>query len=168
LQSGRYSARSEVSFPPFKTQIRPKIKKIVSEGLFAVFTVQNRVPRPESVQVKTLKQLFYFSCELFQRPTLHIFLPVPADPSTTVSPQVRHLLQPCNASGRRSIVAFNQILGLSSHIHRYGCSLLVISNFWPRHALPMKLYTTVLSNFKTVDPHGTSAVHKIDISVLYL
>jgi len=73
LQSGKYSrkARSEVSFPPFKTQIRPKIKKIVSEGPFDVFTVQNRTPRLESVQIKVLKQFFVFvflffsPCELF-------------------------------------------------------------------------------------------------------
>jgi len=57
-QVGKYSARSEVSFPPLKTLIRPKITKIVSEGLFDVFTVQNRVPRPESVQIKVLKHFF--------------------------------------------------------------------------------------------------------------
>jgi len=34
LQGGKYSARSEVSFPPFKTQIRPKTTKIESGGLF--------------------------------------------------------------------------------------------------------------------------------------
>ena len=139
--------------------------------MFLQFKTGHRVLNRYKAKYSNSFFLFFLPCEFIQLGllTLPIFLPVPADPSATVSPQVRHLLQPGTASGRRSIVAFTQILSLSPHIHRYGCSLLVISNFWPRHAqLPMKLYTTVLSNFKSVDRQGSYALHKIDISILYI